>query len=85
MLLISYQSLLQVVSEALDVPVQQQILDNQACEAVEVIEGDLYHNKTVVTASDGQVSNGFVLQGQNLPYVFEEATDPSGNIFFFLL
>lgn len=34
--------------------------------------------KHVITASDGQVSNGFVLHGQNLPYVFEEATDPSG-------
>merc|ERR1719195_159454 len=32
----------------------------------------------VVTASDGQISNGFVLHGHNLPYVFEEATDPSG-------
>merc|ERR1712088_468792 len=31
-----------------------------------------------VTASDGQISNGFVLHGHNLPYVFEEATDPSG-------
>merc|ERR1712088_996665 len=31
-----------------------------------------------VTASDGQISNGFVLHGHNLPYVCEEATDPSG-------
>lgn len=41
----------------------------------EVNTSNLQH---VITASDGQVSNGFVLHGQNLPYVFEEAIDPSG-------
>lgn len=96
--------LLQVVSEALDIPVQQQHLQHQqqcqqeqllgvALQTPEVVETAKKFeisrqssptppppiSKTnVVTASDGQISNGFVLHGQNLPYVFEEATDPSG-------
>jgi len=95
--------LLQVVSEALDIPVQQQQQQHQqqcqqeqllgvALQTPEVVETSKIFeisrqssptppppSKTnVVTASDGQISNGFVLHGQNLPYVFEEATDPSG-------
>lgn len=97
--------LLQVVSEALDIPVQQQQQHHQhqqqcqqeqllgvALQTPEVVETSKIFeisrqssptpptpSKTnVVTASDGQISNGFVLHGQNLPYVFEEATDPSG-------
>ena len=27
------------------------------------------------------IGNSFVLHGKNLPYVFEEATDPSGTFF----
>ena len=95
--------LLQVVSEALDIPVQQQHHHQHQCQqeqllgvalqTPEVVETSKIFeisrqssptppptpSKTnVVTASDGQISNGFVLHGQNLPYVFEEATDPSG-------
>merc|ERR1712045_722331 len=97
--------LLQVVSEALDIPVQQQQQQHHhqqqcqqeqllgvALQTPEVVETSKIFeisrqssptpptpSKTnVVTASDGQISNGFVLHGQNLPYVFEEATDPSG-------
>lgn len=89
--------LLQVVSEALDIPVQQQQQHHQqqqqefgvALQTSEVVEvakkfeisrqSSPSPSKTnVVSASDGQISNGFVLNGQNLPYVFEEATDPSG-------
>jgi len=88
--------LLQVVSEALDIPVQQQQQQHQrqqelgvALQTPEVVEAAKKFeisrqsspppSKTnVVTASDGQISNGFVLHGHNLPYVFEEATDPSG-------
>ena len=80
--------LLQVVSEALDIPQQQEYQDRgigrhddeeDAILPPEVVSvSNFQHSKTVVSASDGQVSNGFVLRGQNLPYVFEEATDPSG-------
>jgi len=80
--------LLQVVSEALDIPQQQEYQDRgigrhddeeDAILPPEVVSvSNFQHSKTVVSASDGQVSNGFVLHGQNLPYVFEEATDPSG-------
>lgn len=73
--------LLQVVSEALDIsPSQQQDEPIQSTPEAAALEAVVpyHHSKTVVTASDGQVSNGFVLHGQNLPYVFEEATDPSG-------
>jgi len=93
--------LLQVVSEALDIPVhqqqQQELLGGVALQTPEVVIAEKSaaakkfefsrqsspspptSSKTnVVTASDGQISNGFVLHGHNLPYVFEEATDPSG-------
>ena len=94
--------LLQVVSEALDIPVhqqqqQQELLGGVPLQTPEVVIAEKSaaakkfefsrqsspspptSSKTnVVTASDGQISNGFVLHGHNLPYVFEEATDPSG-------
>ena len=93
--------LLQVVSEALDIPIhqqqQQELLGGVALQTPEVVIAEKSaaakkfefsrqsspspptSSKTnVVTASDGQISNGFVLHGHNLPYVFEEATDPSG-------
>merc|ERR1712073_290668 len=93
--------LLQVVSEALDIPIhqqqQQELLGGVPLQTPEVVIAEKSaaakkfefsrqsspspptSSKTnVVTASDGQISNGFVLHGHNLPYVFEEATDPSG-------
>ena len=103
--------LLQVVSEALDIPVhqqqqQQELLGGVPLQTPEVVIAEKSaaakkfefsrqsspspptSSKTnVVTASDGQISNGFVLHGHNLPYVFEEATDPSGkkSIVFLLI
>merc|ERR1712079_453158 len=93
--------LLQVVSEALDIPIhqqqQQELLGGVALQTPEVVIAEksaaakkfefsrqsspsppTCSKTNVVTASDGQISNGFVLHGHNLPYVFEEATDPSG-------
>ena len=62
---------------------QQQKSRSPEVSISEVNASNLQH---VITASDGQVSNGFVLHGQNLPYVFEEAIDPSGkkNLHFLL-
>jgi len=62
---------------------QQQQPRSPEVNISEVNASNLQH---VITASDGQVSNGFVLHGQNLPYVFEEAIDPSGkkNLHFLL-
>ena len=103
--------LLQVVSEALDIPIhqqqqQQELLGGVPLQTPEVVIAEKSaaakkfdfsrqsspspptSSKTnVVTASDGQISNGFVLHGHNLPYVFEEATDPSGkkSIVFLLI
>jgi len=85
---------LQVVSEVLDTLQQQKDVNKPSkpppppmCHQqqqqprspeVNISEVNASNLQHVITASDGQVSNGFVLHGQNLPYVFEEAIDPSG-------
>ena len=93
---------LQVVSEVLDTLQQQKDVNKPSkpppppmCHQqqqqprspeVNISEVNASNLQHVITASDGQVSNGFVLHGQNLPYVFEEAIDPSGkkNLHFLL-
>lgn len=68
---------LQVVSEALDIP-QQQDDNEDSCqggsEPPQSQPSDNYQSsmgtKTIV-ASDSDVSNGFVKSGRSLPYVFE--------------
>jgi len=70
---------LQVISEALDIPQQQD--DEDSCQdsnqGQNLLNSDNLYNsssasttKTIV-ASDGDVSNGFVKSGRSLPYVFE--------------
>ena len=76
---------LQVISEALDIPQQQDDEDSCQDNGQHLLNSDTPYNsstasttKTIV-ASDGDVSNGFVKSGRSLPYVFEASE--SGNNF----
>lgn len=81
---------LQVVSEALDIPQQQDedsCLGSNSAETTSTISfssasggsGPPTTTKTIV-ASDSDVSNGFVKSGRSLPYVFE-ASETGKEIF----